>query len=261
MKPIPTNLTFSQYVESADSGLYQDAKGNPVTFYRGTQSPKNLFTNLGTLSFTTDHDVAKIYSARPKSKGFETTADFVKGSTVGAYHLKMSNPIKIDDVDGTPLDFINEYLGGLKKVGKDDVLKLLAYLANRESGKAKGPRFNYEFDYYADDYIRPAKFMDISIGPSLGSLHTTVRDLYDDDDMDGIENALGAVVIDYFVLIDAPAFKRLAKAAGHDGVIHIDAFDAGPMVSQKLLGKDVEDKHMTYRPFDKSQVVPVNKET
>jgi len=246
------------FVEEAnEAGLFKGPDGKPMVFYRGTQSKKNLFTNLGTLSFTTDPDVAKIYSARPKTKNWTFTADFVEGSTVGAYHLKMTNPIEIDEIDGTPLDFIESYLGGLDKVGRDDVLKLLAYLANRESGKAKGPRFQYEFEDDAEDYIDNDEFMGIEIGSSLKSLYTTVKDRYDDGAMADVKDALNAVVLDYFVLIDAPAFKRLAKAAGYDGIIHTDAFDAGPMVSQKLLGKDVKDQHLTYRPFDKSQVVPL----
>lgn len=258
-QPITEEMSFTSFFieEAGGSGLYKGNGKKPMVFYRGTQSKKNLFTNLGSLSFTTDQNVAKIYSARPKSNGWDFDADYVEGSTVGSYHLKMNNPIIIDDVKMKIIDFIRFHLGGLKKVGREEVQKLILYLLNRESGKAKGPRFEYDFDYYADEYIDSDSFMGVSIGPSLKSLYATVRNAYDEKDLEKVEEVLEHIEVDTFALIDSPAFKRLAKAAGHDGVIHTDAFDAGPMVSKKLIGKEVGDSHLTYRPFDKSQVIPI----
>lgn len=257
--PISEAQSFMAYFVEAvkDAELFKGPDGEPMVFYRGTQSKKNLFTNLGTLSFTADPDVAKIYSARPRSRNFDFTAEFVEGSTVGHYYLKMKNPIEIDEVEGTILDFFDNYLGGIESVGEEEVLKFLSYLANRESGKAKGPRFQYDFEDDAEYYIDNDVFMGVEIGPSLKSLWRSVKNHYASGSKADVKDALNSVTIDYFVLVDAPGFARVAKAGGYDGIIHADAFDAGPMVSQKLLGKKVGDKHLTYRPFDKSQVVPI----
>jgi GNAT superfamily N-acetyltransferase len=231
--------------ESADSDTWfkgskvVDAEGHPMTVYRGKRRPGDS-TRLSSLSFTPDRDVASVYAATPFEKNWEKDAKYRPGANVGAYHLAIRNPIEIKEVRMGLGDFLNEYLPG---ISKEEINKMLILLANRETGKSHGPLFTYEID---EDQLPPEHlgFWAVDMPAFLKIARA--------EDFD--HDILNALTIDTFALIDSPAFVRVAKSLGHDGVVHVDTFDFGSKVSLKLVGKKLPDRHITYRPFDAGQI-------
>jgi hypothetical protein len=243
-------------IEQLEKDLIKDSNGKPKLFYRGTVGKNNLQTRIGLLSFTDNEGIARVYSSNLKvnRNTFEAEAEFQKESNVGIYYLSMSDPIEIKEESGSILDFFNDYFSGFKS-NKPKLLEMLKYIDDRESGRIRGPRFEYEFKYDSS-IVDNDTFMGVEIGPSLNSLYRTVSRNINDNEF--IEEALDSLIIDYFVLIDSPAFIDIAKKYGCDGVIHKDPFGMHH-VSMKLINRKLPDSHMTYRPFELSQVIPVGK--
>ena len=216
-----------------------DADGQPLIVYRGTRRP-GANTKLSSPSFTADERVATVYASTPTWKGGTIDAEHRSGATVGAYHLAIKNPLKIDEISMPFGDFLDAYMDG---ISEEEIAKMLAWLSNRETGKVIGPAFNYEIneDSLPSEYLG---FMAVDLRAFLRIVRS--------EDFD--REVLNALKIDTFTLIDSPAFVRTAKSMGYDGVIHLDAFDTGSKVSSKLVGKKLSNTHLTYRPFDQDQI-------
>lgn len=193
-------------------------------YYRGTQREPEQ-TVRSALSFTDDKDVASVYAASPK------TGDYVPGSRVSAADFEMKNPV---DLSSHMQIDLNNALGyaGINDASEnvDDVLRLVIGLQRLEE---RGMRFHYK----------------IVNGLDWDELRFAIHKSASKEDWDTFFNLLDYTIVDSYAICDTPTFVRIAKEHGHDGIIHLDNFDAGVKVADKLLGKQKPNSHITYRPF------------
>ncbi len=193
-------------------------------YYRGTRDEPERSARPS-MSFTDDKDVANVYAASPK------TGDYVPGSRVSKANFEMKKPV---DLSREMMMDLNTALGEVGVMDPservDDVLMLINGLRQMEE---RGHPFHHK----------------IINGLDWDELLSAVRKSAAREDWDRFFNLLDYTSVDTYALCDTKTFVRLAKEHGFDGIIHMDSFDAGAKVGNKLLGKQMGNSHLTYRPF------------
>jgi len=193
-------------------------------YYRGTRSDPT-HSKRPTLSFTTDPDVASVYASVPK------TGEYGSGAQVSKADFEMKNPVDFSDMEQVSLHDALAATGMADPSEHvDDVIKLILALAKMSDNDIP---FDYKI-YNNLDWFELAKF---------------VRSAANSEDWDRFFDMLDYTVVDTYALCDTKTFIRLAKQGGHDGIIHQDIFDGGAKVALKLIGKNMNNRHLTYRPF------------
>ncbi len=246
-----------------------DDQGHPIVFFRGTaKSPARnvaFATKRSIPSFVAAADIASVYAASYPKTGFGPAfgeepppPTFQPGAQVSPVFLSIKNPVDMRGIEY--LDFEMGLFGLMKSDWSDpnafqlalDILTELRRLENR------GVQFEYEL---------PDPPGGIEAG-DWGNVIEWLEDAWseaEDEQWNGrmaelFTSMLAEIQVDAYAIVDTPSFKEWAEGMGFDGVVHDDVFMQGAKFSQALLGKDrpngldVEDMHVTWRPFEAVQV-------
>ena len=263
--------------------------GKPLIVYRGLRNEEGLAEGLGgrPASFTESEDIATIYSSKPNPDPFSTDpAKFTPTSNVNAVYLDIKKPLDFTN-SGAEMD-LGEYLdilgyGEKGGITDDEVVELLRYIQKRGRGK-DAAKDNFKFEL--SELVRPkeGKPLDFSTDDFTG-IDNLIDEIALESRVDftaASDEIREALLIDTFILADAPITKTVGQRLGNDGIIHIDAF-GGDVEAPNLLGKKADDvkglakessrytpeqgsfpervnkTHVTHRPFSEDQVIPVSK--
>ena len=240
--------------------------------YRGMQNPAHKGLR-GVPSYTTSLDVALIWSARPGDIWARRGAQLLSTSTVRAVDLHFSRLLELGD-DQYPYIEFQEVLQKLQfgqpnGLTHEEALRILQYLHNRVIGKARGGEFQYL--YFDEDGNEPMD--DDEVPFSLRNPQTLISWQVMSDFDDGYmtpHEAAKRLLADAFIFADSPAFQKVARRLGYDGVMYADAFSGCDNAAEAVLGKDCHDVegvwqetdleddyiwlHTTYRPLQKMKV-------
>ncbi len=224
----------------------------------------------GAQSWSFSLPVAIIWSAKPGDFLRGVKPSFTSTSTVHIGTASAKNPLVLAVESHASFAEILASLKFRKKGGitEEEAVRVLNYLHNRLSGRAKGGEFAYRV-YDEDGEPRDERDLPLSF-TNPATLISNFRDdweVYDDNDqIDYAEN----LVADSYIFADAPRVQEAAKRLGHDALIYEDVFQGGTTAAEVLLGTDVDDlegieqgldleeefvpMHQTYRPLVDSAV-------
>lgn len=196
-----------------------------TTLYRGTQrlDPGGIRKSM---SFTDSKDVAIIWSAVPADVLRRSKAKFVPSSTLHTIEVDTSNALDLGDNSST----LGNVLRLLEGISHEEVLKILNYMHNRLTGRAKGGEFS--FHVLDEDGNNPLEEEEVFGFSFTQTLISWFRDEWDYSP--SIEEA-DRVVADTFIFADAPAVQRAALRLGYDWLTYRDVFEGGRSASIDLL--------------------------
>ena len=115
-------------------------------------------------------------------------------------------------------------------------MRVLNYLQNRLTGKARGGEFRYRV-LDEDGEERDEADLPFSFSASQTLLSGFREEFSDDGGMD-VAHRLTA---DTYIFADAPATQQAAARLGHDAFRYQDVFEGGPSAARDLLGIDIAD--------------------
>ena len=246
-----------------------DGEGHPIVFFRGTTKNPRGDVAFGTRrsipSFVASADIASIYAASYQDSMLGTPfgqepapPTFQRAAQVTPVFLSIQNPVDMRGLE--MVDFEMGLFGLLKSDWSDwnamqlalDIMYDLARLEN------KGVTFEYSL---------PDPPGAIEQG-DWGNVREWLEEAFDeaqDEQWSGraaelFTAVLAEIEVDAYAIVDTPSFKEWASGMGFDGVVHDDVFAQGAKYAQSLLGKgrpsglDEEDMHVTWRPFEATQV-------
>jgi hypothetical protein len=211
-----------------------------------------LTQGRGTPSFTTDTEVANVYS---RQLGFGNP-EYGPGSTVVPAYVQMKNPLDIRDL-GEYID-LESFVDRLPNVdldkptvkngfGYEDIAKMVRGIGSVASKTGA----KYEIEAYSPGSIfRVTEFDELA---------DAIEELGEAGKSEKIQEMLFDTSIDAFLIGDSKNVKNALKEKGFDGVIHKDAFDVGGQYYQgdpKNLegGTYAEYIHDSYRPFFQEKI-------
>ncbi len=251
-------LTALLSVASSEEGRSSAVGGRRVLVYRGTQRSGGR-TVRGTPSYTPSLGAALVWSAVPGSWSSEPS--FVSSSAVSAASLPADRVFSIGR--GRTWSSVGEVVRGLQ-ISDEEVRKVFNYLHNRLLGKALGGEFGYRVEDEEGGEVDPDEVVPFSL-LKPETIFSVCRDELDFD-----PDLVDRVMVDAFVLADAPAVQRALARNGYDAVVYRDVFQGGSRAALELLGIDVLDlhgveddedlhqddvpSHLTIRPVDPSSV-------
>jgi hypothetical protein len=198
-----------------------------ATYYRGSRSDPE-HTKRPSLSFTDDPDVASVYAADPKSKAYVT------GSRVTRADFDLQNPV---DLSGSDMISLEDalYAAGIadatEHVQETRNLIYALYLMND-----RDVPFHFRFP--------PGMNIDF-----WEELRTSVRRAVAREDWETFSHILQHTEVDVYAIADTKAYTKIAQATGHDGIIYHDSSTGASKMAPDLIGKSINAKHLTYRPF------------
>ena len=263
--------------------------GKPLIVYRGLRNEEGLSEGLGgrPASFTESEDIATIYSSKPNPDPFSLKdAEFTPTSNVNAVYLNIKKPLDFTN-SGAEMD-LGEYLdilgyGEKGGITDDEIVELLRYIQRRGRGK-DAAKDNFKFELSELVQPKEGKPLDFSTDEFTG-IDNLIDEIATESRVDftaASDEIREALLIDTFILADAPITKTVGQRLGNDGITHIDAF-GGSGEAPNLLGKKADDvrglaeessrytpeqgsfperineTHVTHRPFSEDQVIPVSK--
>lgn len=280
--PSTYHVPYPEILERADElaadSSFQDWLGEskllsnsnkPEVYYRGVQQPKNILKGVrGLPSYTPIASAATIYSMRPGDNWGQRKPELLPTSTVQPAFIKANKPLHINDLTTQFGDFLRELrYGEADGITDEEVRKILNYLHNRQTGKAKGGDLLYKIVDEDGDEV------EIDFGDVLHG-RTQILNLRDDIEMwpeDTLEIA-DRLHAETYALCDAPMTKKVAERLGHDAFIYTDPFHPGE-ASEILFDKpdeelegvgdayNLEDDEVatieTIRPFSAEQIRPI----
>jgi hypothetical protein len=179
-----------------------------------------LTQGRGTPSFTTDTEVANVYS---RQLGFGNP-EYGPGSTVVPAYVQMKNPLDIRDL-GEYID-LESFVDRLPNVdldkptvkngfGYEDIAKMVRGIGSVASKTGA----KYEIEAYSPGSIfRVTEFDELA---------DAIEELGEAGKSEKIQEMLFDTSIDAFLIGDSKNVKNALKEKGFDGVIHKDAFDVG----------------------------------
>jgi hypothetical protein len=263
--------------------------GKPLIVYRGLRNEEGLSEGLGgrPASFTESEDIATIYSSKPNPDPFSLDpAKFTPTSNVNEVYLDIKKPLDFTN-SGAEME-LGEYLdilgyGEKGGITDDEVVELLRYIQRRGRGK-DAAKDNFKFEL--SELFRPkeGKALDFT-KDEFSPFDELIDEIAPESRFDftaASDEIREGLLIDTFILADAPITKTVGQRLGNDGIIHIDAF-GGSGEAPSLLGKKADDLdgletefsryaeeqvrfpfgeekvHITHRPFSEDQVIPVSK--
>jgi hypothetical protein len=211
-----------------------------------------LTQGRGTPSFTTDPEVANVYS---RQLGWGSP-EYGPGSTVMPAYLQMENPLDLRSYGEhiTLSDFIENLPNvDLSKArvnngfGYEDVAEMV-----RGIGSVAG-KTGAQYEIEAASPGTPFRMKE------FGELADAIEEMGAAGKPETIDMMLFDTSIDAFLIGDSKNVRNALKDAGYDGVIHKDAFDVGGEYYQgdkKNLegGNYAEYIHDSYRPFFQEKI-------
>jgi hypothetical protein len=211
-----------------------------------------LTQGRGTPSFTTDPEVANVYS---RQLGWGSP-EYGPGSTVMPAYLQMENPLDLRSYGEhiTLSDFIENLPNvDLSKArvnngfGYEDVAEMV-----RGIGSVAG-KTGAQYEIEAASPGTPFRMTE------FGELADAIEEMGAAGKPETIDMMLFDTSIDAFLIGDSKNVRNALKDAGYDGVIHKDAFDVGGEYYQgdkKNLegGNYAEYIHDSYRPFFQEKI-------
>lgn len=203
-----------------------------IDVYRGTQRPDLGGIRRG-LSFATSRIVAATYAARPGTSYSDTA--FVSGSTFHRARY-VGRVLCLGRRAVMDLDEVLKALGYGEANGivDEEVMRILWYLHNRSTGKAKGGDVAMAvFD--EDGEEQSEEDMDIGLFSS-SSMAKAFSDWWDFSP--SIEMAARFRASTYG-FVDAPSVQLAARRLGYDAVLYTDLFEGGEQAVQELFGCDI----------------------
>jgi len=210
-----------------------------MKLYRGTQS-RELGGVRKMASWTPSLPVGVIYSARPGDP-WGSKSKFLPTSTVHVGELTDDHKVLrlCAGGYGTYCSFrevllLLEY-GEPDGITDEEAKKILNYMHNRLTGRAKGGEFLVKV--VDEDGI---ELEEDDLPFSLRNPYTVVRAFRDEFDSWGLDVA-EYLEADAFIYADAPKFLVAAQRLGYDAVSYEDVFLGGTYAARDLLGCDVED--------------------
>jgi hypothetical protein len=211
-----------------------------------------LTQGRGTPSFTTDTEVANVYS---RQLGFGNP-EYGPGSTVVPAYVQMKNPLDIRDL-GEYID-LESFVNRLPNVdldkptvkngfGYEDIAKMVRGIGSVAS--KTGAKYEIEAS-------SPGSIFRVT---EFDELADAIEELGGAGKSEKIQEMLFDTSIDAFLIGDSKNVKNALKEKGFDGVIHKDAFDVGGQYYQgdpKNLegGTYAEYIHDSYRPFFQEKI-------
>jgi uncharacterized protein YqgV (UPF0045/DUF77 family) len=211
-----------------------------------------LTQGRGTPSFTTDTEVANVYS---RQLGFGNP-EYGPGSTVVPAYVQMKNPLDIRDL-GEYID-LESFVDRLPNVdldkptvkngfGYEDIAKMVRGIGSVAS--KTGAKYQIEAS-------SPGSIFRVT---EFDELADAIEELGEAGKSEKIQEMLFDTSIDAFLIGDSKNVKNALKEKGFDGVIHKDAFDVGGQYYQgdpKNLegGTYAEYIHDSYRPFFQEKI-------
>jgi hypothetical protein len=211
-----------------------------------------LTQGRGTPSFTTDTEVANVYS---RQLGFGNP-EYGPGSTVVPAYVQMKNPLDIRDL-GEYID-LESFVDRLPNVdlnkptvkngfGYEDIAKMVRGIGSVAS--KTGAKYEIEAS-------SPGSIFRVT---EFDELADAIEELGEAGKSEKIQEMLFDTSIDAFLIGDSKNVKNALKEKGFDGVIHKDAFDVGGQYYQgdpKNLegGTYAEYIHDSYRPFFQEKI-------
>jgi hypothetical protein len=211
-----------------------------------------LTQGRGTPSFTTDTEVANVYS---RQLGFGNP-EYGPGSTVVPAYVQMKNPLDIRDL-GEYID-LESFVNRLPNVdldkptvkngfGYEDIAKMVRGIGSVAS--KTGAKYEIEAS-------SPGSIFRVT---EFDELADAIEELGEAGKSEKIQEMLFDTSIDAFLIGDSKNVKNALKEKGFDGVIHKDAFDVGGQYYQgdpKNLegGTYAEYIHDSYRPFFQEKI-------
>jgi len=231
-----------------------------MLLYRGTQRPEISGVRKG-LSYTPSLAAAIIWSSVPPDVWSRREAVFLPTSTVHRARLKRSAKVlSLAEDNYVSFDHVLAILGYGERDGIDhaEALKILQYMHNRITGRARGGEFLYRV---VDEDGEELNERDLPF--SLSNPMTLIGEFK--DEFGGDDSIAARLRADTFIFADAPATQRAALKLGYDALHYRDLFAGAESVSEKLLGIRADDLegvetdydlqgedvyvHETYRPL------------
>jgi len=237
-----------------------DEEGKPQKLYRGERSRRTMEPGRGraTLSFTTDPEVANVYSRNIKNS-------FLYGNPYGAksnvlpVNLSMQNPLDIRNLNEYP-DLEDVYTtlnrdGSVSLLDMADLTDDLIEMSEKLGGKTQrefGVREVSTFPEYLT-----------KLGVKYNKAIAEGNEFKANEILEDALTELSLIHTDAYLLGDSNEFVDLAKKQGYDGLIHKDVFDGGMRLYEgdpKAIEEGFNADHIidTFRPFTVPQIKSIH---